>query len=389
MPSKTSPINLDTFNKLISSIYDAAIDATLWPMFIQHLTHTLNAHSGLLRVQDLQLNEVGLYITHGVIPEYQQKYIEYYVHNDPLISAAAKHKIGTPLQSAAFLPESFRKTEFFNDYNSPQGMEQIIGGLLVKNKSRIALLGVHRRDQIGVYKPHEVTLLELLFPHLQRAFHVNSYLFQLKNDINATHDVLHRLPVGIILVDAMGKPIFVNNHVETILDESPDLTLSRSGLQARTRKHTQALHKLIHEASRSPQKTGSTLTIPTLGSAHPLSILVIPINQDNNFNFDIDTSQATAALFINTAGQQHTFSQDILCNHYGLTQAEARLAAALANGQSLEMIAEKFRLSKHTVRSQLKSCFHKTGTHRQTELVKLILSDPAALIHTATQQKSI
>ncbi|WP_152638808.1 helix-turn-helix transcriptional regulator [Marinobacter santoriniensis] len=45
-------------------------------------------------------------------------------------------------------------------------------------------------------------------------------------------------------------------------------------------------------------------------------------------------------------------------NHEGI---EARLAGALANGYSLEKIAETFRLSRNTVRTQLKSCFQKTG----------------------------
>ncbi|MEJ2399688.1 MAG: LuxR C-terminal-related transcriptional regulator [Gammaproteobacteria bacterium] len=377
MATSASTVSLDTFNELVSNIYDAAMDATLWPVFIERLTLALNAHSGLLRIQDLQVNEVGPYVTHGVNPEYQQKYVEYYIHDDPLIDAAAQHPIGTPLQTAIFLPKSFRKTEFYNDYNHPQGMDQIIGGLLVKDESRIALIGVHRRDRVGSYEQQEVRLVELLIPHLQRAFQVNSHLFQLKDGISAAHDALHRLLVGIILVDATGKPLFVNSRADTILSQARGLTLGQHGLQARTWESTQALHKLIFEACQPPQKTGGALSIATPESPHPLNILVIPVNRERNVEFGIDTSQAVAALFIGTAGQQHNLSLNVLRNFYGLTHAEARLAGALANGHSLEKIAEKFSLSKNTIRTQLKSCFQKTGVHRQGELVQLILGDPA------------
>jgi len=79
-------------------------------------------------------------------------------------------------------------------------------------------------------------------------------------------------------------------------------------------------------------------------------------------------------LFISTADQQHEVPLSILKELFGLTNAEAQLAADLANGCSLDIYAEKYGVSKNTVRNQLKSCFNKTGVKRQAELVKLILS---------------
>jgi DNA-binding CsgD family transcriptional regulator len=376
---KPSTIDLETFNELVGNIYDAAMDTALWPAFMKRLTLAVNAQSGLLRVQDLESNDIGTYITLGLDPEFQQRYKEHYVYGDPLMSAIAKLSTGTVMQTSNLMPTSFRNTEFFNDYARPQGMDHTAGSILVKNQSRVAVIGLHRPEQAGCYQPHEIELLDLLIPHLQRAFQINGHLLQLKDNTNAAHDALHRLPAGIILVDASGRPLFINNRAETILAGDHGLTLSRNGLQASTWKDTQSLHKLIFEASQSSNKMGGVLSIADPVSPHPLSVLVAPVNQENNFDFGIDISQATAALFVNTAKEQHNFSLDVLCHLYGLTQAEARLAGALANGHSLEMIAEKFKLSKHTIRTQLKSCFQKTGAHRQTELVKLILCNFAAL----------
>ena len=67
-----------------------------------------------------------------------------------------------------------------------------------------------------------------------------------------------------------------------------------------------------------------------------------------------------------------------LARDYGLTPAEARLAIALSNGQSLRDIADQHALSKETVRTQLRTVFDKTGVHRQSELVRLVLSLPTA-----------
>lgn len=385
MAPNPSPIDLDTFNELVSSIYDAAMDTALWPKFMKRLTQSLNARSGLLRVQDLQSKEVGTCITLGLDPEFQQIYREHYVHIDPLMPAIAELETGTILQTVTGMPKSFRKTEFYNDYALPQGMTHTAGVSLAKNDSRIAVLGIHRPNQAGYYEPHELALLELLIPHLQRAFQINSHLMQLTSKADAACYTLNQLSTGIILVDASGKPVFVNDQAETIVAEGDGLAITWKGLQTPTRENTQALHKLIIEASQSPHR-GGALSISGLSPSQSLNILVIPINKETDLDFGIDTSKATAALFIGATEKQLNFSLDVLCHFFGLTQAEARLAGALANGHSLEEIAENFNLSKNTVRSQLKSCFRKTGVNRQTQLVKLILCDPAALTNDSNIQ---
>lgn len=58
---------------------------------------------------------------------------------------------------------------------------------------------------------------------------------------------------------------------------------------------------------------------------------------------------------------------------FGLTKAEARLAAALADGCSPAQAASEFDVKLTTIRSQLQQIFAKTGTSRQAELVALLL----------------
>jgi DNA-binding CsgD family transcriptional regulator len=57
---------------------------------------------------------------------------------------------------------------------------------------------------------------------------------------------------------------------------------------------------------------------------------------------------------------------------FGLTGAEAKLAASLSSGRSLEEVACERRITIGTARSQLRSIFAKTQTHRQAELVALL-----------------
>ncbi len=64
---------------------------------------------------------------------------------------------------------------------------------------------------------------------------------------------------------------------------------------------------------------------------------------------------------------------------YGLTRAESRLAAKLAQGRSLDEAAAMLNITTQTARGYIKRILGKTGTKRQVELVRLLLLSPAHL----------
>jgi DNA-binding CsgD family transcriptional regulator len=56
-----------------------------------------------------------------------------------------------------------------------------------------------------------------------------------------------------------------------------------------------------------------------------------------------------------------------------LTPSEARLACIIARGAPPAVAARELKIARETARNQLKSVFAKTDTHRQSELVALLL----------------
>jgi DNA-binding CsgD family transcriptional regulator len=63
----------------------------------------------------------------------------------------------------------------------------------------------------------------------------------------------------------------------------------------------------------------------------------------------------------------------MLQERFGLTRAEARVVRRLAEGRSIKRIAEALRVSPETARTHAKRAMQKTDTHRQAELVSLVL----------------
>jgi DNA-binding CsgD family transcriptional regulator len=59
---------------------------------------------------------------------------------------------------------------------------------------------------------------------------------------------------------------------------------------------------------------------------------------------------------------------------FGLTNAEADVAVRVMRGDGLKPISADLGLSRATVNTHLQHIFDKTDTHRQAELVRLLLS---------------
>ena len=71
----------------------------------------------------------------------------------------------------------------------------------------------------------------------------------------------------------------------------------------------------------------------------------------------------------------------LLGEAYGLTRAEARLAAEIVAGRDLRSASERMGVSHHTARKYLQIAFSKMGVRRQADLVRLALRlahDPTA-----------
>jgi DNA-binding CsgD family transcriptional regulator len=64
---------------------------------------------------------------------------------------------------------------------------------------------------------------------------------------------------------------------------------------------------------------------------------------------------------------------EFLKNRFDLTPAEARLVVRLITGESLRPCAKALGIKYETIRTYLKSVFQKTKTHRQAELVLVVI----------------
>jgi len=101
----------------------------------------------------------------------------------------------------------------------------------------------------------------------------------------------------------------------------------------------------------------------------PILMRIWPIDEGARW----PSQDVRALLTLNALGPKPGPPAAILAKTFGLTPAEAKLACIIAGGVGPEIAALELKISRETARNQLKSIFAKTGTHRQSELVALLL----------------
>jgi DNA-binding CsgD family transcriptional regulator len=79
-----------------------------------------------------------------------------------------------------------------------------------------------------------------------------------------------------------------------------------------------------------------------------------------------------AVIFVSDPSQKVRPPDVILRVLFGLTPAESRLALLLCDGHTPRQIADLIGVSTNTLKTQLTSIYRKTGTSRQSQLVRLL-----------------
>ena len=243
-----------------------------------------------------------------------------------------------------------------------------------------SLIVVYRRGDQPAISDALLGVADRLVPHLGRAVDIFGRLQSTEGQQLALHEVIDRIPTGVVVLDANRAPLIRNRMALRIAAAEDGFTFADDGPRASDRETTAALHQLIDSATmpeRGRELSGGgfmSLARPSGLRAYP--VLVTPVLGRVH---DRAMAGAAAVIFISDPEYRDLSLTTVLTTVYGLTPAEADLAQLLAQGHSLEDAAGIRGVTLNTARSQLKQVFAKTETNRQGELLQLILSGVATI----------
>lgn len=185
---------------------------------------------------------------------------------------------------------------------------------------------------------------------------------------------LDRLHLGVVLVDAGGRVVARNRSADEVLAERDGIELRGAVLHVTDASASRRLRDFLGSADGGPLR-GGALSVPRKPPRAPLTLLVAPLGGRAG---QTDQSRVKA-VFISSRDRGQETSEEHLRRLYDLTPSEAGLASFLVQGMSLKEASAELNITENTARTHLKRIFDKTDTHRQGELVGLLLSGPSQI----------
>lgn len=180
---------------------------------------------------------------------------------------------------------------------------------------------------------------------------------------------LDRLSQGIVLLDREAVVLHANAAARELCRKGSGLRLERM-LEAEM--DPQALRLALRDALAGEAGEGAVAPVPTERPDRRKG----PILLLSRMGGADDPPPGTPALMVVIVdpGQRVTPDPELLRQALGLTPTEARICSLLASGLRSDAVAGHLGISPMTVAGHLKSIFAKTETHRQTDLIALLLS---------------
>jgi DNA-binding CsgD family transcriptional regulator/PAS domain-containing protein len=365
----------DRVLKLVEMIYDAAVDPGTWTPALQELIALTGGIGADLAAFNVQTSVAKVHVGVGIMnADFQSEY-EPVVRIDPFLMKA--QQLGLFRAGAIGIGEhivpfrELERTDFYNDFGR---RHDYVGGavaIIDANKSGGAALGIGRAPD-RLFGPDQVMLLRTLLPHLQRAWQLTVRLAESARRQSSLAGVLNHLSLGVLLVTNGGTVVFANDAAQALLSRRDGLVLDRGTLRGARSQDTSALNALIAgalaTASSAGLDAGGVILLDRPSGHRPLRVIVSPLPP----NEKLPTADPQAILFVTDPEDAPEPDQTILQRAYGLSPAETEIAALLMQDRSVTEIGEWLGISVNTVRFHLKQIFAKTGTARQSALVRLL-----------------
>ena len=302
-------------------------------------------------------------------------YIREYHRIDPHTAYMAKRPVAEPLYTAAiFPPPSMNEHPFYRDFWIPYNVQSLLGAKIAEDERHVAIIGLMRYFEFPAHSLAEVALAGRYFAHLANAFRIAKHLQRLQFTSVVGHTLMASSPRPMILIDRDRSILAANAAARAFLADGATLFASNEVLACRDADSQRVLLRVLERLSSSAQSNAATRrTAVRIKSSTRGDVLCSVWDMRPETSMGAFGPQPAALLTValpRTAGEADPM---LIGSMFELTPAEVRLANALMRGEGMARIAAVHRVSITTVRAQLKAIFAKTNTHRQAELVELLM----------------
>ncbi|NJC33022.1 DNA-binding CsgD family transcriptional regulator [Sphingomonas jejuensis] len=249
---------------------------------------------------------------------------------------------------------------------------------------RLVMTTVHDGGDPAVLLPSEM-MAQRLQPVLAGYFKLWLLNRAQRRRLDGLASALNSTDIAIMLLDGAGHIIFLNDAGRGLLDDVDGVRRVGRGFAATDPADAVKLrvaieHVIASNRARSEAPSDARSPVVSLrrkGERRALIAAVLPVERA-----PANPSDPVAIVYVFTPDIDVGELLKPICQVYSLSPSEIRVAALLAEGNSVTEAAERMRVKVPTLRTYLKQIFAKTGTARQGDLIRLLMT---SLIRTRSE----
>lgn len=365
-------MNLDK-NQLIRDIYAAATDPSGWTRVFASFQQAFSGHTALYERRHSNPATHQLLAT-DLDPDFVRLYNGRYNALNVWATSPLNQAGGMVISERIITRSELERTEFYGDWLRPQRLQHAVTCPLIRQENRSINLGLVREQRRGEYGREELRLLGDLVAHLRRSVEIATRVEAIGLAQNVSLDALNATGACLMVIDSDGDICFASTEAELLIAERTVLTTRGRKLAAVDPAEHKKLELNIQAATTdAPMACGGLLSLDRRGLAPRHSVAVTPIAGERVGLF---REQRLCLVMVARPRMASAPSVHALGAMFDLTPAEARLAQAICNGEAIGGYAAAWGVSVTTVKTHLRALFGKMGVNRQTDLVRLVLTDP-------------
>jgi DNA-binding CsgD family transcriptional regulator len=364
----------ERLSSLIGDIYDAALDAGLWPGVLAKCAGFVGGPAAALFSKDAasKTGDVAYYA--GIEEHYRRLYFEKYIKLDPLTIGHYFAEVEEPIAVSDILPyDEFTETRAYREWGQPQGFVDVLNVALDKTATSAAMFCVFRHERNGRVDDEMRRRMRLIIPHLRRAALIGRVV-DLKTAEAATFaDTLDGFRDSLLLVDSRGNIVHANASGHALLAEGAVLRAVGRRLTAADPLIDESLHAIFLAAGEGDAAVGvKGVAVPLVTrETDPYVAHVLPLTSGARRRVNRSYS-AVAALFVHKAVLDCPSPPQVIAKAFKLTPTELRVLLAVVEIGGVPEVAEALGIAATTVKTHLGRIYEKTGSARQADLVKLV-----------------
>ncbi|OBY73952.1 helix-turn-helix transcriptional regulator [Acinetobacter gyllenbergii] len=369
-----------TQHRTVMDILNKVQHADDWIFFLEQLNHYLNVQASQLLAVDLEVQALSFSVHHGVNLDTHQleqaalTQIRLDIDDDPRLKKMLIAPMSGWMHCAQhFQEQEITQTQVYQRVLQPLDLRFCSAIQIIYDQKVCVLLAFLTNPERGALSCSELQPIHDILPIVQQKIQQYRHHFEYSTMTLLGSQLIQKMNQPIAIINLNGDILEINNEAEQLLKNNAQIQIQQRRFIFNEDKQIQFDQNLIElerHYKNNPEQTN-----------HKRSKIML-LDQHLFLTLDLLSPEKTHKIFglrpvllatFSGLKQKPKYQKDICTQLFMFTPVEHKICEQLLEGKTTKEIALSHEIQADTVKKHLQAIFKKTKTHRQTELIQLLM----------------